>query len=151
VRRKWIIVTVVVAGAAIALGVVLAVNITSHPHSQTAELKTILDKVPLPADVVLVTETDTPAKGANSASLHRTYRLPSGADVSAQIVHTLQTGGYHPFNLQTGKIDDELWQSAVGPTDGDLMVVPADRVDVGIQVRWANTQLMISLDSSDVG
>jgi len=149
VRRRWIAVIVVVAGAAIALGVVLVVNATSHAHRQVADLKAILDKVPLPAGTVLVHEQSYAAHGDVAGYDGRDLTLPTSVS-SDELVKMLRDAGYQPFNLQTGQIDDSRWTSAVSDHGGDLRLVPPGQHGGGFQFTWSGTRLQMSIEPGDV-
>ena len=143
-RRRWIAAIAVVAAAAIALGVVLAVNIASHPHRQVADLKAILDKIPLPAGTVLTKETATAAQGDAPGDVDRVYRLPPSA-TSTELVGLLERAGYQFVDPHTGQVDPGQATSGVRTTSGDLRILPPGRSGDGIQFTWGSDRLDVGV------
>lgn len=142
-----------VAVAALAL-VIAVVGVTTivgatHRTNQLAQLKLLVDKVPLPKGTKVVDETAFPERDLTPAFLERDYRLPS-AESTALIRAALERENYQVLGAQANMIGEVVWKTDTSASGGDIYILPPDKSNGGIEMVWHGTDLTIRLQAGDV-
>ncbi|MDT4913744.1 MAG: hypothetical protein QOC66_2872 [Pseudonocardiales bacterium] len=147
----------VAALVAVVIGVIIIVQVnssdsTSGTHSVTY-LKSVLDKVPLPAGAALAEETANESHGDLNAYVERKYTLASPTNPSDQVRAALQKAGCRLVDLQTREvlpITATDWAARVSATSGDLHILPPGTSGGGVDVQWKDAALYLSVKGGDV-